>query len=264
MCPSQNRSWCAAWLLGHALLSSSALAADAVAPASTETPAFTLTTNVGLVSQYVFRGISYSQEKPVVQGGADLAHASGFYVGVWGTGLSGKAIQNASGEIDVYGGYAGSVGEFAYDLGLLQFIFPGGRYTGTDQDYNTLEAYASLGFKGLKLKYSHAVTDYFGFNNTSFGAAGNGDSKGSHYVEANYVLELSPGWSLDLHAGRQTVRNYRAYNFTDYRVGLARDLGEGWRVSLAWIRTNADSALYTIDGIDTGDRKVLASIVRSF
>lgn len=261
---SRNRLPLAGLLLGLALVPLAARAADGPAAAAADPPAFTLTTNVGLFSQYVFRGVSYSQEKPVVQGGADLAHASGFYAGVWGTALSGKAIQNASSEIDVYGGYAGSLGDFGYDVGLLQFIFPGGRYTGTDEDYNTLEAYASVSFMGLQLKYSRALTDYFGFNNGSFGAAGNGDSKGSHYVEANFAHEFAPGWTLDLHVGRQTVRRYREFDFTDQRVGLARDLRGGWTARLAWIRTNADSALYTIDGVDTGARKWLASIVRSF
>jgi uncharacterized protein (TIGR02001 family) len=248
-------------LLGLAATAPAARAADA-APA--ETPSYTLTTNVGLFSQYVFRGVSYTQEKPAVQGGADFAHASGLYVGIWGTNLSSKAIQNAVGEIDVYGGYAASVGDFGYDVGLLQFIFPGGRYTGTDEKYNTLEAYVAVSWKTFKLKYSHALTDYFGFNNTTFGAAGNGNSKGSHYLEANASIDLGAGWALDGHVGRQTVRHYEAYNFTDYRLGVGKDLGQGWRASLAWIGTNADSALYTIDGVDTGDRKWLASIVRSF
>lgn len=250
-----------ALLAGAACSLPTAHAADAPAEPA---PSYTLTTNVGLFSQYVFRGISYTQEKPAVQGGADFAHASGFYIGIWGSQISGKAIQNAVGEIDVYGGYATTVGDFGIDAGLLQFIFPGGRYTGIGEDYQTLEANIAVSWKMFKLKYSHALTDYFGFNNRTFGAAGNGDSKGSNYLEANALFDLGGGWAVDLHAGRQTVRHYGAYDFTDYRVGVAKDLGSGWRASLAWIGTNADSALYTIDGVDTGDSKVLASIVRSF
>ena len=254
-------AFAAAVLLGIALAAPAARAADG-APA--ETPTYTLTTNVGLFSQYVFRGISYTQEKPAVQGGADLVHSSGLYAGIWGSGLSSKAIQNAAGEIDVYGGYAGGAGDVGYDAGLLQFTFPGSRYPGTDQSYNTLEAYASVSWKMFKLKYSHELTDYFGFNDTSFGAAGNGNSKGSHYIEASASFDVGAGFALDLHAGRQTVRHYEAFDFTDYRLGVGKDLGQGWRASLAWIGTTADSALYTIDGVDTGRNKVLASVVRSF
>jgi uncharacterized protein (TIGR02001 family) len=236
-----------------------AQAAEPAAPA----PDYTLTTNVGLFSQYVFRGISYTQEKPAVQGGADFAHSTGFYAGIWGTNISSKAVQNAVGEIDLYAGYATTVGDFGVDVGVLQFVFPGGRYTGIGEDYQTTELNLAVSWKMFKLKYSHALTDYFGFNDRTFGL-GQGDSKGSNYVELNALFDLGSGWAVDAHVGRQTVRHYEDFSFTDYRLGVAKDLGSGWRAALAWIGSNADSALYTIDGVDTGDSKVLASIVRSF
>ena len=260
----QRRAVAAAALFGCAFAVPAAHAADTAETAPTETPAYTLTTNVGLFSQYVFRGISYTQGKPAVQGGADFAHASGWYLGIWGSNLSDKAIQNAVGEIDLYGGYTGSVGDFGYDAGLLRFNFPGGRYTDTDQRYNTLEAYVGLSWKMIKLKYSHELTDYFGYNNNSFGVAGNGNSKGSHYLEANASFDVGSGWTLQAHAGRQTVRNYSSFNFTDYRLGVDKDLGNGWRASVAVTTTNADKTLYTIDGYNTGKSKWLASIVRTF
>ena len=91
-------------------------------------PAYTISANVGLFSQYIFRGISYTQEKPAVQGGFDLAHESGAYLGVWGTNVSDLALSNATGEIDVYGGFAKTIDDWTVDVGFLQFIFPGGKY----------------------------------------------------------------------------------------------------------------------------------------
>lgn len=257
----------AAVLLATAALTAHAAEATDAAPAAAAEaapPDYTLTTNVGLFSQYVFRGISYTQKKPAVQGGADFAHSSGWYAGIWGSQISSKAIQNATGEIDLYGGYATTIGDFGVDVGLLQFIFPGGQYTGLGENYQTLEASIAVSWKVLKLKYSHALTDYFGFNDRTFAPAGNGDSKGSHYLDASLNFDLGSGWAADLHVGRQTVRHYGAYDFTDYRVGVAKDLGSGWRASLVWIGTNADRTLYTIDGVDTGASKLLAAIVRTF
>lgn len=220
----------------------------------------TLTSNVALVSQYVFRGVTYSQAHPAIQGGFDYAHASGLYAGVWGTSLSSKAIADASGEIDVYGGYAGSAGDLAYDVGLLQFIFPGGRLNG--ERYNTLEAYAGVTWQWLNLKYSHALTDYFAMNAASMGF-GDG-SKGSYYLEANANFEVRPGWLLGLHVGRQVVRGYGSYSFTDYKAGVTRTLPQGWQLGLAWAGTNADRALYRIGSVDTASGKWIASIKRSF
>lgn len=48
-------------------------------------PSYTITSNIGVFSQYIFRGISYTQENPAVQGGFDFAHESGAYLGIWGT-----------------------------------------------------------------------------------------------------------------------------------------------------------------------------------
>ena len=56
-------------------------------PAKPE-PDWTFTGNVGLYSQYVFRGISQTNEKPAVQGGFDLGHKSGFYAGTWASNIS--------------------------------------------------------------------------------------------------------------------------------------------------------------------------------
>lgn len=257
-----SRAAAAAMLLVASAAAVPALAADAPPPAE-PAPSYTLTTNVGLFSQYVFRGISYTQEEPAVQGGADFAHQSGFYLGIWGTNISSKAIQNAVGEIDVYGGYATTFGDFGVDVGFLQFIFPGGQYTGLGENYQTLEASVALSWQMFKLKYSHALTDYFGFNDRTFGA-GRGDSKGSHYLDLTAAVPFGDGWSAEAHVGRQKVKTYDEYSFTDWKLGIAKDLGGGWKAGLAVLGTNADSALYTIDGIDTGDRKVVASIVRSF
>ena len=45
---------------------------------------------------------------------------------------------------------------------------------------------------------------------------------------------------------------------------MSKDLGAGWKASVGWITTTADSDLYTIDGTDTGANKWVASIVRTF
>ena len=238
---------------------------EAAAPtAEAPAPDYTLTTNVGLFSQYVFRGVSYTQEKPAVQGGADFAHSIGLYLGVWGINISSKAVQNAVGEIDVYGGYATTVGDFGFDVGLLQFIFPDSEYEGTDESYHTLEAYVAVSWKFLKLKYSRTLTDYFGFNNETFGDAGNGDSDGSQYLDLSLNYAFDGGWGVDAHVGHQKVHHYDDYDFTDYRLGVSKDLGAGWKASVGWITTTADSDLYTIDGTDTGANKWVASIVRTF
>lgn len=232
--------------------------AQAAAPAAT--PAYTLTTNFAVASQYIFRGMSYSQKRPALQGGFDFVHASGAYAGIWGSSVSGEALGNATAEFDFYGGYAASVGDLAYDVGLLQFTFPRGKIGG--ESYNTLEAYGSLTWQMVNLKYSRTLGDYFGMNANSMGFGDN--SKGSQYFEANVNWTFVPGWTLNLHAGRQKVKGYGAYSFSDFKAGVTVDLAEGWQLSAAGITTNGQTDLYRINGVDTAGDKWLVMLKRTF
>ncbi len=48
----------------------------------------TVAYNVGLYSQYIFRGLTQTDRGPAVQGGVDLTHSSGFYLGAWASNIS--------------------------------------------------------------------------------------------------------------------------------------------------------------------------------
>lgn len=94
----------------------------AAEPAKASEPDYTLTGNIGIFSQYVFRGVSQTDEKPAVQGGFDWTHKNGFYLGTWGSNISwlsdGQPNVSAPLEWDLYGGYRGSLpSDFGYDIG---------------------------------------------------------------------------------------------------------------------------------------------------
>jgi uncharacterized protein (TIGR02001 family) len=157
----------AAALAATALFSGAALAQTTPAPAAApakEEPDYTLTGNVGLFSQYVFRGISQTNEKPAVQGGFDWAHKSGVYLGTWASNISWVSdgtSGNPSGftasapiEWDFYGGYKGSLpADFGYDIGVLYYWYPG-TYPPGYVVPNTTESYGALTWKSASLKYS--------------------------------------------------------------------------------------------------------------
>ncbi len=239
-----------ALLLGLPALAAPVFAEDAPAPA----PA--LTSNVGIVSEYVFRGIRQTWGNPALQGGVDYAHESGFYAGAWLSNTSGNLYANANIEVDLYGGYRGAVDDFAYDVGVLQFLFPGANYdkitpagSYASKRYNSTELYLSGTWKWLNVKYSRAMTDvgYFGFNdnNAGFGAfpgkpgAGvtGSDTSGSWYIEANATYEFLPGWTGTLHAGRQTITHSTGLSYSDYKAGVTKTMDGGWVLGLAYTAT---------------------------
>lgn len=123
----------------------SALAAPAFAQEEAEAAAeseFELSGNVAIVSDYRFRGVSFSGGDFALQGGMDLAHSSGFYVGTWASTIDANAGFGEM-ELDVYGGWAGDVAEgVSVDVGLLYYLYPT-EDTGADTDY--FEALASVG-----------------------------------------------------------------------------------------------------------------------
>lgn len=196
----------------------------------------TLTGNLSLVSEYRFRGIAQTNAKPAVQGGFDYAHASGIYVGTWASNVSwlsdvGGGVSNSV-EIDVYGGYKGTAGDFGYDVGLLQYWYPGTYPAGFTKP-NTLEAYVAGSWKMLTLKYSHAVSNTFGF----------ADSKGSNYIDLTGNFELPGGFTLVAHYGYQTIsagagRAKGDCSYGDWKVGLSKEVA-GLTMGLAYIDTDA-------------------------
>lgn len=206
-----------------------AVAADA-APASPHT----FTGNLTLASEYLYRGIAQTAGKPALQGGFDYAHTSGFYAGLWGSNISwleNASVSGASLEIDVYGGYKGAIaGDLGFDLGVLTYNYPGSLTPGATKP-DTTELYGALSWKWLTLKYSHSTTNLFGTAN----------SKGSGYLELNAAYDLGDGWGINGHVGHQKVKNNTNASYTDWKVGVSKDLGFGV-LGLAYSTTNAQDS----------------------
>ncbi|HEY0269614.1 MAG TPA: TorF family putative porin [Sphingomonas sp.] len=113
-------------LAGSALVASPAFADDTPAAAPAPTSAFTITGAADVSSQYRFRGISQSDNKPVFQGTFTIAHSSGFYLSTWGSSATANNAVNIGGtEIDVYGGYSKTISGITLDGGLYGYIYPG-------------------------------------------------------------------------------------------------------------------------------------------
>ena len=102
-----------------------ALAPAAAQAQASEEPALSVDVNASIVSDYRFRGISFTDRKPAIQGGVDVTHRSGFFVGAWFSNIAnygGSLI-----EADIYGGYGGSVGGFDVTGGVYGYLYPDGR-----------------------------------------------------------------------------------------------------------------------------------------
>lgn len=206
------------------------------------------TGNVGVVSNYIFRGISQSAAKPAIQGGFDYAHSSGLYAGTWASNVSWVADNNWSAtsaasnslEIDIYGGYKGTItGDLGFDVGLITYNYPGTNTTvgGTFIKPDSTEVYGALSWKWLSVKYSHSTTSLFGW--TKFAGTVNDKTTGSGYLEINGNFDLGGGWGVGAHVGHQKIKGNGPASYTDYKLGVTKDLGFGV-VGLAATSTNSN------------------------
>ncbi|MBC2600218.1 TorF family putative porin [Puniceicoccus vermicola] len=115
-----------------------ATASFSTAIAQEEEESFPIEGNIGVTSNYLFRGVTQTGDGAAVQGGLDYAHESGVYVGTWTSN-----VNFAGGtELDVYGGYAGEYEEVGYDVGVVGYLYP----EKDGEDANFAELYLGLSY----------------------------------------------------------------------------------------------------------------------
>lgn len=224
-------------------------------PATAADSAYTVTSNIALVSNYVLRGIEQTSSNPAVQGGMDYVHTNGLYAGLWGSPVSRISDSGAtdtaqygsvSTEIDLYFGFKNKFSaNYGYDIGFIRYSYQG-NYTAASGFAlaDSAEIYAAIRYWILTLKYSYSVLDQFMTVR---------DAKGSNYIELNTNYPIPETlYSLSAHIGRQTYTGAsadafnatgRSASYTDYKFGVARDIG-GYELSLSFSNTNA-STFYT-------------------
>jgi len=218
-------------------------------------PEHQISYNAALTSEYRYRGLSQSRLDPALQGGADYTHnPSGFYAGTWLSTIKWTKDLGGDGdvEVDLYAGKRGQITpEISYDVGGLYYWYPS---NDLNPNANTFELYGQVGYGPAYIKYSHSTTNLFGTPN----------SKQSGYLDlgANVPLTVMEGLVLNLHVGRQRVENNSQFSYTDYKVGLTKDLGFA-SVSLAWVKANTE-AYVSPSGRNLGKSAAVVSVSKTF
>jgi uncharacterized protein (TIGR02001 family) len=252
------------------ILATSATFAQTKAPE----PDYTLSYNVAGVSDYRFRGISQVSLDPALQLGVDFAHKSGFYLGAFGSNV--KWVKDFNGaskgsyEVDLYGGYKGSITkDIGFDIGLITYIYPGNNSgaagtvgAGSYSNANTTEIYGALSYNVFTFKYNRSTGNYLGFLRSS----------GSQYFDLSANFDLGSGFTLTPHVGFQRIPNQgatrNAGNYTDYALTLGKDFGNGFSGTAAIIATNTKKGAGTFyrdnAGNDLGKSTIVLGLKYSF
>ncbi len=250
-------------ILPLALLAASVIPEIAAAQAPAPSP---VTANVAVVSDYRFRGLTQTMQRPAVQGGFDYAHASGFYLGNWNSNVSSTVYPDANLEMDFYGGYKRAFGDLGLDLGFIYYYYPGSRAsltnpqtgkTATDTKIDNKELYIGGTWKWLSLKYYHSIDDFFSVP----------DTKNSWYLDGSATFDLGSGWGILGHVGHQKVKSWSDATYTDYKLGVTKDVS-GFVFGAALVDTNAKDAAYTYSDarktMNIGKSGIVLSVSRTF
>jgi len=292
-----NRTLAVAGLAAFVAIPSIAMADDAPAPAAAAAPAaapaapaspHTFAGNIGLFSQYIFRGLTQTNEKPAVQGGFDYSYNFGSvtgYIGTWASNISwlsdsGPQYTSSSLENDWYFGARGNFGatDFAYDVGFLYYYYPGtiasGAITpGGGQKGDTQELYGLIGWKWLTAKLSYSI------GNSIFAVR---NSSGTYYIDvsANYPVGDS-GVTLMAHYGDQKytgtdarnaggASNDSLYSYYDWKLGASYDASKitpvlsNVTIGAYYTDTDAKAAGYTnFDGKNIGKSQVTVFVQKT-
>jgi len=199
--------------------------------------------NVTMTTDYLFRGISQTGERPAIQGGFDYAHTSGLYLGTWASNVNYGS--DTSTEIDYYVGFAGELAAgVGYDFSFIYFNYPGDE---SSFDYWELAASFNYSYFTAGLNYAD---EYFGDGGPKF-----------YYPYLNASFPLNETFSLDLHYG-YTFIDVSDYwtdgedDYADYSLGVSTSWG-GLDFSLNYVGT-------TISGLDAADNRLVFAISKSF
>jgi len=241
------------------LLIALALSAGFVASAQAQ-----LTGNLGLTSDYRFRGVSQTQNAPAVQGGIDYAHKSGLYIGNWNSSVSSQVYTAGAGvENDLYAGYKKDIYKgITIDIGSYNYFYPRATAARTGSNFDTYEAFAGVGYKDIiAAKYSQTLGNgYFGTVN----------AQGTTYMQVDGKLPVPVIKNLAVvaHYGRTNVANSSAYDYNDINAGFIYSLPKDYDVSVKYFTntgtTTAFETANTVSGQKNYKNAVVVGLTKTF
>ncbi len=224
-------------------------------------------------SNYIYRGLSFSNDHPALQGSFDWTYGN-LFAGVWGSSLTDQdPITNANGdpvagyelENDFYIGYADSY------AGVDWFVMPIYYHFYDDHQRNTGGIEADV-FE-LWLDANYAINDtvsvhgMYAYSPDFFFESGD-----ANYVKGDVTVQLPQGFSLNAGLGYQDVQGgdglTAGWDYTHWDIGLSKDL-VGFNLDLRYSDTSADSSTDSLNtnflgSTQNSDDTVTFTVSRTF
>ena len=188
-----------------------------------------LSANVGLVSEYFFRGVQ-QVDSATGSAGLDYDIGNGFSIGIWNADV-GDGI-----ETDVYGSYGGEFNGFSYSIGATGYYYSGQ----FDVDYE--EVNLNIGYGPVSLE--HSIGNYDG--DFDGGLAGNQQDYTFTAVSAEYngLYALYGKWGDD--AGGDYLEVGYGADFSGFDVGVAYVNGDDPKAETNNLTTQTTTLIFSL------------------
>jgi len=215
-----------------------------------------------ITSDYVFRGLSQTDEDPALQVNFDYTHPVGFFMGVWGSNVD-ETISKGNVELDLYAGFKNEIVEnFTYDLSIIYYWYPG---DSRDPESDFVEGHIGLSYAFTKVPLEPNLGMGFNYSPDFYGEDGD-----AYYINATLGLALPHRFGLGFEVGYQSVEGDRTtgngfgldgedgYDYLFWRIGLSKELA-GFNLDLNYYDTDESEYFGKI-----GEDRIVFTISRSF
>jgi uncharacterized protein (TIGR02001 family) len=170
---------------------------------------FKLSANVALSSDYIYRGMSQTNGSLAIQGGFDLEHNSGFYIGTWASNVDFEeenAVDRANAELDLYVGYSHAITDsLAGEVKAGRYLYPS---ASKELNYDMTEFYFALTYE-LPIHTEFTLSyDY----SPEFG----GEVGQAHHYQLLAEHELANGFRFGAHIAKQYIEDNEKAELDDY------------------------------------------------
>jgi uncharacterized protein (TIGR02001 family) len=215
-----------------------------------------------ITSDYVFRGLSQTDEDPAVQLSLDYKHPVGIFMGVWGSSVD-EFISEGNVELDLYAGFRNQIVEnLTYELSVIYYWYPG---DGRDPEKDYVEGHIGLSYAFTKVPLEPNLGVGFNYSPDYYGEDGD-----AYYVSGTLKLMLPYQFGLGFELGYQYVEGDKTtgnglgldgedgYDYLFWRIGISREV-LGFNLDLSYYDTNESEYFGKI-----GDDRVVFTVSRSF
>lgn len=188
---------------------------------------------IWLTTNYMFRGITNSDNDPAIQGELDYSYTSlGFYAFVWGSNIDFDDDSHV--EIDYGAGFSNAFdNELEWDVGLIYYSYPD---SSIEPDYDYFESYAGITYTFENMPLKPTVGGTFWYTPQFFGEDGD-----ATYFEGNLSLHLPHDFVFSIHAGYQNVDGDKTsgssgFDYVDFLIDLSKEI-VGFNANLSFANT---------------------------